>query len=113
MQCIYTHIPETNYVPREYNVAAILLLLFMVLISLHSVLNLLYFYISTFRIMCAVPNMAVFYSSLTSWFPGMLLLLYDTDVCHRPFLPGTSLESIMIPTAQASSFTLQYFPYYV
>ena len=34
----------------------------MVLISLLSVLNLLYFYISTFRSMCAVPNMAVFYS---------------------------------------------------
>ena len=49
MQGIYTHIPETNYVPREYSVAAILLLLIMVLISLVSVLNLLYFYISTFR----------------------------------------------------------------
>ena len=34
MQGIYTGIPETNYVPREYGVAAILLLLFMVLISL-------------------------------------------------------------------------------
>jgi len=43
MQCIYTYIPETNYVPREYGVAAILLLLFMVLISLVSALNLLYF----------------------------------------------------------------------
>ena len=31
---IYTYIPEANYVPREYSVAAILLLLFMVLISL-------------------------------------------------------------------------------
>jgi len=60
MQGIYTYIPETNYVRREYRVAAILLLLFMVLISLVSVLNLLYFYISTFRSMCAVPNMAVF-----------------------------------------------------
>ena len=60
MQGIYTYIPETYYVPREYSVAAILLLLFMVLISLVSVLNLLYFYISTFRSMCAVPNMAVF-----------------------------------------------------
>ena len=63
MQGMYTYIPETNYVPREYSVAAILLLLFMVLISLVSVLNLLYFYISTFRSMCAVPNMAVFCSS--------------------------------------------------
>ena len=54
MQGIYLNIPETNYVPREYSVAAILLLLFMVLKSLVSVLNLLYFYISTFRSMCAV-----------------------------------------------------------
>jgi len=60
MQGIYTHIPDTNYVPREYSVAAILLLLFMVLISLGPVLNLLYFYISTFRSVCAVTNMAVF-----------------------------------------------------
>jgi len=43
MQGIYTYIPETDYVPREYSVAAILLLLFMVLISLVPVLNLLYF----------------------------------------------------------------------
>jgi hypothetical protein len=42
------------------------------------------------------------------------LLLFDIDVsCHRPFLPGTSLEPAVITTAQASSFTLQYFPYYV
>jgi hypothetical protein len=34
--------------------------------------------------------------------------------CHRPFLPGTpSLEPTAIPTALASSFTLQYFPHYV
>jgi len=73
MQGIYTYIPETIYVPRENSVAAVLLLLFMVLISLVSLLNLLYFYISTFRSMCAVPKMAVFYSSLTSCFPGMTL----------------------------------------
>jgi alkylation response protein AidB-like acyl-CoA dehydrogenase len=30
MQGIYTYIPETNYVSREYSVVAILLLLFMV-----------------------------------------------------------------------------------
>jgi len=33
MQGIYTYIPETNYVPRKYSVAAILLLPFMVLSS--------------------------------------------------------------------------------
>ena len=80
MQGIYTHIPETNNVPREYSVAAILLLLFMVLISLVSVLNLSYFYISTLRSMCAVPNMAVFWSSLTSCFPGMLLTYFLNDM---------------------------------
>jgi len=95
--------------------------------------------------MCAVPNIAVFCGSLTSYSPGMLLmyflndfeivpvaslitgitfvftlllllllLLYDMDVsCHMPFLPGTSLVPAVIPTAQASGFTLQYFPYYV
>ena len=79
MQGIYTYISETIYVPMDYCVVAILLLLFMVLISLVSVLNLLYFYISTFRSMCAVPNMAVFYSSLTSCFPGMLLTYFLND----------------------------------
>jgi hypothetical protein len=47
MQATYTYIPETNYILREYSVAAIPLLLFVVLISLVSVLNLLYFYINT------------------------------------------------------------------
>jgi len=59
MHVIYTCIPETNYVPREYS--AILLILFTVRISLVPVLNLLYFYICTFRSMCAVPSMAVFF----------------------------------------------------
>jgi len=87
MQGIYTYIPETNYVPSEYSVAAILLLLFMVLISLVSVLNLLYFYISTFRRMCAVPNMAGFCSSLTSCFPGMLLTYFLNDLEIVPVAP--------------------------
>jgi hypothetical protein len=42
MQGIYTYIPETNHVPKEYNVAAILSLLFMVPISLASALTLMY-----------------------------------------------------------------------
>ena len=79
MQGIYTYISKTNYVPREYRVAAILLLLFMVLISVVLVLNLLHFYISTFQSMCAVLNMAVFCSSLTSCFPGMLLTYFLND----------------------------------
>ena len=91
MQDIYTYIPETNYAPTEYSVAAILLLLFTVLISSVSVLNLLYFYISTFRSMCAVPNVAVFCSSFTSCFPGMLLtyfLNYFETVPVAPIITG-------------------------
>ena len=94
MQVIDTYIPETKYVPREHSVAAILLLLFMVLISLVLVLNLLYFYISTFRSMCAVPNMAVFWSSLTSCFPGILLtyfLNYFEIVPVAPIITGITL----------------------
>ena len=90
MQGIYTHIPEINYVPREYGVVAILLFLFMVLISPVSVLNLLYIYISTFRSMCAVPSMAVFCSFFTSWFPGMLLTYFLNDFEIIPVAPITT-----------------------
>jgi hypothetical protein len=75
MQGVYTYIPETNHVPKEYNVAAILSLLFMAPISLVSALALMYFYISTFRSMCAVPNMAVFCSCLISWFSGFIIII--------------------------------------
>jgi hypothetical protein len=43
MQGIYTYIPETNHVPKEYNIAAILSLLFMVPISLAPA-NYYYYY---------------------------------------------------------------------
>ena len=59
----------------------------MVLISLVSVLNLLYFYISTFRSMCAVSHMAVFCSSSTSCFPGMLLTHFYNDYEIVPVAP--------------------------
>jgi hypothetical protein len=49
------------------------LLLLMLNTSLSPVFNLLHFYITTFRSVCAVPNMAVFCSSLTSWISGTLL----------------------------------------
>jgi hypothetical protein len=42
MQDIYTHIPQTNHVSKEYSVAA------MLHIILFPVLNLLHFRISTF-----------------------------------------------------------------
>jgi hypothetical protein len=80
MQGIYTYIPETNHVPKEYNVAAILSLLFMVPISLAPALAQMYFYISTFRSMCAVPNMTVFCSLLL-----LLLLLNRRLQAHTNF----------------------------
>jgi hypothetical protein len=54
MHGICTYIPETNHVPREHCVAAILVLLFMVRISLVPALTALYLYVSTFRSMCII-----------------------------------------------------------
>ena len=71
MQGMYTYIPETNYVLREHSVAAIHGA-YIVSFSVESI----YFYISTFRSMCVVPNLAVFWSSLTSCFPGMFLTYF-------------------------------------
>jgi hypothetical protein len=76
MQGIYTYIPETNHVPKQYDVANILSLLFVAPISLAAALTLMYFYIRTFRNMFVVPNMAVFCSSLPLWFPGMVLTYF-------------------------------------
>jgi hypothetical protein len=80
MQGIYTYIPETNYVPREYNVAAILLLLFMVLISLVPVLNPLYSYIAihitpyhfSYFLFCPSPSM--FYICMFHCILGLVAL---------------------------------------
>jgi len=87
MQGFYTYIPETNHVPREHRVAAILVLPFMVRISLVPALTPLYLYVSSFRSMCAVPNMAVFGSTLASWFPGMLLMYFLNDFEMVPVAP--------------------------
>ena len=76
----------------------------------------LYSYISTFHSTYAVHNMVLLCSSLISCLPGIIIIIIIIDMnvsCHRSFFPGTSLEPAVIPTAQASSFTLQYFPYYV
>jgi hypothetical protein len=59
----------------------------MVHISLVPVLTPLYLYVSTFRSMCAVPNVAVFCSSLTSWIPGMLLKYFLNDYEMVPVAP--------------------------
>jgi len=79
MQGIYTYIPEINYVPREYSVAAILLLLFMVFIPLVSVLNPLYVYISMYfpKYVCSAQYgyFLQFLAFMFSWYVAHLLLL--------------------------------------
>jgi hypothetical protein len=55
----------------------------MVYISLVPMLNLLYFYISTLRSMCAVPSMAVLCSSLISFFSNTLLRYFEMDTLAR------------------------------
>ena len=49
------------------------------------------------------------------WRTLVVVVVIIQYVCllSQAFLPGTSLEPAVIPTAQASSFTLHYFPYYV
>ena len=75
----------------EHCVATILMQLFMVRISLVPALTPLYLYVSTFRsvcvCVCAVPNMAVFCSSLTSWFPALLLTYFLNDFEMVPVAP--------------------------
>jgi hypothetical protein len=61
MQGIYTYIHEKNNVPKEYSVAAVLSLLFMVPISLAPALAVMYFYIRTSRSMCAVHYYYYYY----------------------------------------------------
>jgi len=56
----------------------------MVFISLVPALTPLYLCVSTFQSICAVPNMAVFCSSLISWFPGMLLAYFLNDFEMAP-----------------------------
>ena len=114
-----TYIPETNYVPREHGVAALLLLLFMVLISSVPLLNLLYFSISTFRSMCAVSNLAVFCNYSTSCFPGILLtyFLNDFEIVPVAFVFTFHMRCISIVRSLyfrnlSASFLITYYYYY-
>jgi len=43
----------------------------------------------------------------------IIIIIQYVCLLSQAFLSGTSLVPAVIPTAQASSFTLQYFPYYV
>jgi len=53
---------------------------------------------------------------MVNWKPvprkGSTLIIRYGCLLSQAFLPGTSLEPPVIPTAQVSSFTLQYLLYY-
>jgi len=49
--------------------------------------NVSYFYISAFRNMCAVPNMNVFSSYLTSYLPGTFLTHFPNNFQTVPVAP--------------------------
>jgi hypothetical protein len=66
---------------------------------LFPVLSVLYFYISAFQSMCAVPNMAVFCCCLISCFPGMLLRYFLDDFEMVSFAP--IITGIIFPVAHA------------
>jgi hypothetical protein len=49
--------------------------------------------------MCAVPNMAVFCSSLTSWLPGMLLTYFLNDFEMVPVTPVITGINLVVVVA--------------
>ena len=87
IQAIYNYTPNKNNVSRVYGVAVILRLQFLAHVMLLPMLNVLCFYISTFRRTCAVPNMAAVCSSLILFFPGMMLRYYLKDFEMIPVAP--------------------------
>ena len=80
IQSIYTYIPETNHVSRVYNLAVILHFLFVVHKMLFPMFNILNLYNSTFWSIYAVPNMAIFCSSLISCSSGMWFRYFLNDI---------------------------------
>jgi hypothetical protein len=80
----------------------------MVQISLVPALTPLYLYVNSFRSVCAVPNMAVFCSSLTSWFLGTLLTYFLNDfemVPVAPIITGITFVTTITFSLSANSKT--------
>ena len=78
-----------------YNVAAILQLHFTLYVILFPMLNVLHFYIITFRSMCAVLNMADFCSPLIFCFPDTLLRYCLNDFKIVPVVTGIIFVSTL------------------
>ena len=77
MQDIYSYVPETNHVSSLYFCGYSVVIDYGTYNVIFSVLNVLYFYIITFQIVCAVPSMAVFCSSLMSSFLRYLAPIFS------------------------------------
>ena len=74
MQCICNYMLEANHISR---VADTLWLQYTVHVMLFPMINVLYFYITTFRSKCAAPSKAVFRSSLMSCFSGVVQVVSE------------------------------------
>ena len=67
----------------------------MVLVMFFPTVNVLYFYLSTLRSMCAVHNMAILYGSLISYLPGMLLRYFLNDFVMVPVAPVITFMTLV------------------
>jgi hypothetical protein len=80
---IYNYTLGANRVSVVYNVTLILRLEYVVLVMLFSMIKVLCVYISTFRNMCAVPNMAVLYTSFMSCYVIHVFYKWFGNDCNR------------------------------
>ena len=74
----------------------------MVRISLVPALVLMVFYVSTFRRMCAVANVAVFCSSRTSWLPSRSSYYWSHSCFHIPHSSISVIRSLYFKIFWAS-----------
>jgi hypothetical protein len=86
MQGIYTYIAEKTHVPKGYNVAAILSLLFMAPILLVHALAPMYFYISNFRsIIIKFPCQLLDRTCVYKNNRNKHCCLFQLDAIHPPY----------------------------
>jgi len=87
MQCIYNYMPEINQISRVQCCSCSVFIICATCNVISPVKYVSYFYISTFPSMCAVPNMAIFCTSLILCNPGMLLSYCSSDFDIVPSRP--------------------------
>ena len=99
---------------KVYSVAAFMHLQFVLHVMLFHPWNMLYTFtlaLSIACVQCPIWLFFVVYCHYHYYYCVVVIIIIIS--CHRPYLPGTALEPKVILTAQASSFWLQYCPYYV